>query len=169
VLSDVKIYASHHLPCTPETFWRLYFDDAYREALDREIGLAEHVILSDEPRGDKRFIRARLTPRREVPRAVQKMVKSATLGYVEERLYDADRSRIDWTALHGALGRRFHCQGLFRVEREGDGSRRVLEGEIRVSILGVGKLIEKTIASDVEGTYDVSARFIARWLEDHPQ
>jgi len=111
----------------------------------------------------------RLTPRREVPRAVQKMVKSATLGYVEERLYDADRSCIDWKALHGALGRRFHCQGQFRVEPEGDGSRRVLEGEIRVRILGVGKLIEKTIASDVERTYDVSARFIARWLEGHPR
>lgn len=165
----MKIYASHHLPCPPETFWRLYFDDEYKEALDREMDLAEHVILEDTPRGDRRLIRARITPRREVPRAVQKVIKSATLGYEEERLYDAQRSQIDWKALHAALGSRFHCQGLFRVDPEGDGCRRVLEGEIRVKILGVGKLIERGIASDVERTYDVAARFIARWLEEHPE
>lgn len=166
---DVKIYASHHLPCSVETFWRLYFDDEYKEALDREMDLAEHVILEDVPRGDRRFIRARLTPNREIPKAVQKVFRSATLSYVEERLYDADRSRIDWTALHDMLGKRFRCSGQFSVQPEGDGSRRILDGSIEVKILGVGRLIEKTIASDVERTYDVSARFIGRWLEEHPE
>ncbi len=164
----MKILADHEFPCTPEAYWRWNFDDEYNRALDRELELTEHRILSERQDGPRRVVRARITPKRDVPPAVRKWMKNATLAYEEERVFDPERSRLDWQAFYGLLGERFTCAGYVSVEAVGsDACRRILDGDVRVRVLGLGRLIEKGIATDVQRTYDQSAVFIRRWMRDH--
>jgi len=164
----MKIRATHEFPCTPEMYWQWNFDDAYNRALDRELELTEHRVLSEHQDGPRRVIRARITPKRDVPSVVRKLMRNATLAYEEERVFDPRRSRLDWQAFYGLLGDRFACAGFVSIEAVGtDSCRRILDGTVRVRVLGLGRLIEKGIASDVQQTYDRSAAFIRRWLKDH--
>jgi hypothetical protein len=163
----VKIQATHDLPCSVETFWELYFDEAYNAAVDRELDLGENQVLSREDDGDLVRMTVRVAPRREIPRAVRKVLRSATLAYTEHRELDRSRSHLAWRVTHEAVGpRRLDCSGVLRVEARGDDRcRRVLDGAIDVRIPMVGRFIEKAIATDVVRCYDVAAAFLPRWLE----
>jgi len=163
----VKIQATHDLPCSVETFWELFFDEAYNAAVDRELDLAENQVLAREDDGDIVRMTVRVAPRREIPAAVRKVLRSATLAYTEHREIDLAASRLAWRVTHEAVGpRRLICDGDLRVEPLGpDHCRRILGGAIQVRIPVVGRFIEKAIASDVVRCYDVAAAFLPRWLE----
>ena len=163
----MKIEATHDLPCSVQTFWDLYFDEAYNRALDSELDLAENHILEREDDGDVVRMTVRIAPKREVPAAVRKVLRSATLAYYETRVLDRSQSRITWNVTHDAVGpKRLDCRGVLKVRATSDATcRRVLDGVIVVRIPVVGRFVEKAIASDVVRCYDVAASFLPRWLE----
>ncbi len=163
----MEIQAIHVLPCSAERFWQLYFDDACTRALQDALDLARCDVLEQERRGDLVVMRVHIAPRREVPAAVRRVLRDATLAYDEIREIDVGRGLLRWRAEHPMLGRRFACSGTVGVHPEGDARcRRVLDGRIRVHVPGVGRLIERSVAADVGRSYDTSARFIARWIEE---
>jgi len=163
----LKIQATHDLPCSADTFWDLYFDDDYNGGLDRELNLAENTVLERRDDGDITHMKVRIAPAREIPAAVRKVLRSATLAYYEHRDLDLSRGHMDWRVTHDAVSsRRLHCEGVLDVIPAGEGRcRRVLDGVIDVRIPVVGRFIEKAIATDVVRCYDVAADFLPRWLE----
>jgi hypothetical protein len=54
--------------------------------------------------------------------------------------------------------------GTFRFEPSADGVKRVIEGEIKVKVFGVGGVIERFIVADVEKSYEQAADFTRRWI-----
>ena len=59
------------------------------------------------------------------------------------------------------------CRGAFWVEPMGDKRcRRVLDMEVKVSVFGVGGMIEKLIIKDLEDSYGKSADYTNRWVRE---
>ena len=141
----------------------LYFDEAFQVALGASVKIDRELVRLD--RGPDRIVRhVRVQPEREIPAPVAKLLGGKRLSYVEELDYAPGRYHGTWRIVPGVLADKATMGGTLDFEAVPGGVRRILAGEIGVSLFGVGGLVEKVIVSNVEKSYDDAAAFTERWL-----
>ena len=155
----VKISLRHDLPCTPEQYWEAFFDPAVNERMYTEAVGATSVSI-DEQSGDLDSTLTRSlswTQPIDAPGPVKKLFGDETTS-VETGTY-ADGT---WTFTidPNAPGVKINMAGTTTVEAAGDGCVRIFDLELKVKILGVGKLVEKFAEGQAKETQDATAEFL---------
>ena len=56
--------------------------------------------------------------------------------------------------------------GDFSFGEKGGKVQRIIEGEVKVKLFGVGKLIEKFVVADIGKSYNEAAKFTQKWIDD---
>ncbi len=159
----VKLSVMHELPCTPAQFWEIYWDVGFQQKLAEVARLKEYTVVSDEDSVTCRIASVFISPQREFPSVVRRMVKNATAAFVEDRRWVKAESCVYWNVRPQALEGRANCKGTLRVTATATGCERLIEGVVTVRLMGVGSLIERLIATNVSESMNASAQLIADW------
>jgi hypothetical protein len=158
------------LPCTPETFWRVFLDERYLRAIFlEELQFKDFSLL--EATETSRKIRA--VPRLKLPAVIEKLVGDS---FAYEEHGTLDRAKNEWTwkmvpptnAEPGKKPRKemVSTRGTMRVEATADGKcRRTDEVQVEAHVFGVGGLIESTVEKEVRASWVKEFAFLTRWLE----
>ncbi|MBT3220234.1 MAG: DUF2505 domain-containing protein [Proteobacteria bacterium] len=152
-----RISATHELPCSPERFWEIYHSEELREAQTKVQRLREYTLVKSDDHDDRTVHVYRIHPDRDMPSAVRRVIPSATAAFIEERIFYKKDRYIQWNVTPLALPDRAQCTGTLKVTATATGCRRIIDGSIKISVFGVGGLIERAVGKNVQDGFDCSA------------
>jgi len=156
----MKKVMRHRFSTTKDRFWgEVFFDDEFNrglsEALDNES--MEVVEQSGEVSGTlKRTLTC--TPRMDAPGPVRKILGDS-MDYTETGEWNAKTGRWEFSMVTAALGDKMKLNGAMWAEECGDEIERVCEIEFSVKMFGMGKVIEKFLATSIVENQEKAARF----------
>jgi hypothetical protein len=158
----------HEIDCTPERFWGVFFDEDFTRAMIVDgLDFARCDIDPVQERGDKRTRTMRVTPKLDVPAAVERLLGSA-LTYTEDGTYLVSKQLWTYTLRLSVLSDRIRMGGKLRVEPKGeDRCLRVSDLWCEVKILGVGKMVERAAEKNMRDGWNKSATWMNGWLAEH--
>ena len=151
------------LPCSVETFWKVFLDENYTRALYLEaLGFSQFSVLALDENARK----IRVVPKVNLPAVLQKLIAE---GFADEEHGTLDRARNRWTWRMVPRKEIVATRGTVRVEPAGDDQcRRHDEVVIEGKIFGLGGVIESTAEKEVRASAAKEQAFFTRWLESHP-
>jgi hypothetical protein len=151
------------LPCPPERFWEIFFDERYTRGLYMdELKFADFSLIEKTDTGRK----VRVVPRVNLPGPLQKLVGDS-FAYEEHGTFD--RARNEWTWRMIPRKEIVATRGKTRIEPTGDGQcRRLDEVVIEGKIFGLGGVIESTAEKEVRASSAKEFAYFKRWLEKPP-
>jgi hypothetical protein len=164
----LQVRISHVHDCNEETFWKLFFDDGYNQRLFKvALGFPRFEQLKfEESETEIRRVTSVVPAVGDLPRALKKLVGDG-FGYEEHGVFDKQARRFSINVVTSRLADRITFQGVLFTEPMTDrSSRRRYEGTVDARIFGVGGLLEKRLAADLEARYADSARFTNEYIAE---
>lgn len=163
-----KYTMTHEFSCSVDTYWKkLQFDDEVNNTLYKKtLGFPEYAVLEQRD-GDADIVkRVRVTPKIEMPSAVQKILGS-NFGYTEETRFDKKAAVMTFKVTPSTLADKLFTTGTMRVEAlGGNRCRRVIDVNTEAKVMLVGKLLEEFAEKSVRDGYDKGARFFNQWIAE---
>lgn len=169
----MKLHVDQHFKgVTVERFAEIYHSEAFNNAVASVSGLRSRRLV--EERVDDQGIkhrRVRMEPDTKLPAVIQKVADSiarGTISYDEVSTYDPATHTVQYR-VDSKANDRVKVWGTIRFIADGDGVRRVIDGDIEVKApLGVGGVIERFIESETVKGYAKIHAFLQRWIDEHP-
>jgi hypothetical protein len=150
---------------TLEAYERLFFDEAFNDAIMPIAGLKSRVQVELKEENGIVHRKTRVIPIRDFPPPINKLV-SGELSYVEVADFHRAEHRHVWRSDISVMPDKIKMGGDITFAPSGDGVVRTVTGECKVSIFGIGGIVEKIIVDNIVETYDKVARFTQRWIDD---
>jgi len=151
---------------TIQAYEQLYFDEKFNISLCQAVNLERELVHRNiENNILQRSTKVR--PKRTLPRPVAAVMGTAKIEYTENISYALGSHQGTWQTISGVLSDKIESKGTVQFIDRPDGVIRIIEGEIRVKIFGVGSMVEKLIVADVEKSYAEAASFTQKWLDEH--
>ena len=139
------------------------------EALEKAIAersTSKRELLDEQWEGSVLIRRWRITPSRELPGVITKLLGKTALSYVQTSRVDRASRKIYWTIEVAAAQGRADIGGVLDIEETPTGCRRTMTSEIVIRVPLLGGRVEAAIAKDVERTYVRSHRLVSGLLEE---
>ncbi len=157
-----RIEIAHVFEGTPEDYLAVIDAADFPGKLCQVLNLKERSLLLEEDRGDHVFVQWRVVPTADMPGPVKAALGGKGLAFIEEEKRPKARpAHRDWNVLFEALGpKRFRCSGTFDLIPEGNGTKRVLSGEVDVKLLGIGGIVERHVASGMAASYEKTSQLM---------
>jgi len=167
----VEIHLRHRIALSAERFWALLHTERYEQAVARALGLHAYRELERRERGDEVY--RRIEVEGPLPESLEGLARRLGIGgvarYEEEQWTSRSRRRVRWRATPPILQSRSTVEGTVRVEPvDPEHCERVLEGEVRVRMPGLGRLAERSIVSHVGRSYGRTARVAEQIAAEEP-
>ena len=158
----------HDLDCTPETFWKLFFEKDFNEQLFKALEFPMWKLVETKET-DTEIIRiVKATPKMEAPAAVQKLLGSS-FGYDEEGRFNKATKTHKFIIKPNTLTEKLRNEGTVNCEPRGEGkSTRVVTIIAEAKVFGLGGVIEGSFEKSFRVGWQKSAEFINKWVKDHP-
>ena len=145
---------------------KLYFDEDFNTALCTAVKLAR-TLVSREVKGGHISRVVTVGADREIPAFAAKLLGSNRIEYTEHLEYDFGSGRGTWKTKSSLLTDKVNCHGTIAFSESGSKVTRVVDGDIKVKIFGVGGVVEKFIVADIEKSYDRAAAFTQDWIDNN--
>jgi hypothetical protein len=159
----MKLQIEHTFGVTPAEYAAFYFDEGFSEDLCAAVKLGRTLLRLD--RTPTRLIRhVRCEPVREVPAPLAKLMDGHRFHYVEELDFDLETLRGRWRVVPSLIPDKVDASGTHDFEDAGGKTRRVVRGEVKVSVFGIGGLVERFVIGEVQKSYDDAAAFTQTFL-----
>lgn len=110
----------------------------------------------------------------DIPTSARRVVNEDMLTWHEDTRFVPSEHTIHWTIvpLKDKVRDILEARGIWKLIPEGEGTRRVIEGTIRVGVPIVGRVVEQFLAGELQRNYDVEPdiqrRFYRSMKEDAP-
>ncbi len=164
-----RIRTEHDFDCTEETFWKLFLDDDYNHALFRDyLKFPRWEIVQHEESNKEMRRTVEVEPYvGELPTPIKKVL-GESIGYREIGRLDKEAHRYTFRVAPSRLADKLRVEGEQLTESLDGGKRcrRIFIADFEVKVFGVGAMIEKRLATDMQRSYDLSAKFTRRYLEE---
>jgi hypothetical protein len=159
---------THEINCGTDTFWEIFFDRAFNEALYREkLEFPEYSILEQNETDTQITRKAAGQPKlSNMPGPVAKILGSG-FKYTENGSFDKAKKVWTWKMTPSTLADKLRQEGTCKVEPIGDDGkrvRRVVEIVNEAKIFGVGGIIEGFAEKSLRDGWDKSAVFLNEWI-----
>lgn len=160
-----KVHLSHEINCSPEVFWKLYFDPVFTEALLREAIKVDDFKIVKFEENDREIVRVTTgKPRISAPAAVQKIIGD-NFSYTEEARFDRETQTLRWKISLSTFTDKTRNEGVMRVEPIGtDRIRRIGDAEVEAKIFGMGGMMESGMEKQMTEGWGTGAEFTNRWI-----
>lgn len=166
-MADLRV--EHVFHCSEDTFWnKLFLDDEYnrRMFLDHLRFSVWKVLSQDEQGSQVRRVIQAAPPLGDVPDLLRPVIGSS-VEYQEHGTLDREAQRYQVRVVPGRLSDKVRIELEMTTRPEGpDRCRRMVRGEVRAKIFGVGGLLEKKLVSDLTRSYEKSAAFTNQFLAE---
>jgi hypothetical protein len=164
-----NVRIEHTFACSEDTFWdKLFFDEEYNRRMHMDtLHFALWREVSREDRGDHlaRVVECE-PPLGDLPGPIQKVVGDG-LRYREEGRFQKSPRRYTVHVVPNRLADKMSVEAQLTTAPLGDNQcKRIFTATVNVKIFGVGGMIEKRIASDLQRSYDAGARFTTKYLQE---
>lgn len=158
---------SHMIETDEATFWDIFFDDAFNEAMFRDLRFNLYRVLSFDRREDGTITKkVEAAPPVELPAAAKKVIGNVT-SYIEEGRFDPKAKRYTVNVAPSAAGDKVQTHVEIWVEARGDKRvERFVDVDNTVRIFGVGKVVEKFVEQQTRKSYDGAAAFTNKWIRE---
>lgn len=152
-----------------ERLTEVYFSEAFNKAVIPAANLRDRTLLEERILDDGReYRKVRYAPRVALPGPIRKFAG----GNEIEQLIDYNEitvfnraARTATLEIESLAGETIQVAGNVRFIEEKDGVRMKFEGEARVKIFGLGKVIERFIVSEVKKRYALVESFLQTYLD----
>jgi hypothetical protein len=160
----MKMLIEHTFDVSPAEYANIYFDEAFNEKLCVSVKLGRTLLRLD--RTPTKLVRhVRCEPVREVPAPLAKVLDGHRFNYVEELEFDLETLRGRWRVVPSLLPEKVEAGGTQEFEDVGGKTKRIVRGEVKVSVFGIGGIVERFVVGEVQKSYDDAAAFTRGFLE----
>lgn len=122
-------------------------------------------LLDEERTGDVVRMRARYRFTGHLAGAVTAVVDPKKLTWVQDSTHELGTGRATFALLPDHYADRLQASGTSTVEGDGDGSRRVVRGELKVRAPLVAGRVEAAIVSGLRENLEAEAARVDAWIE----
>lgn len=168
----MRFRLDQRFPAPPGRVVEVLLEPAFLDQLDDLPRLGRPQLLDQHRDGPRVRRRVRHTFTGDAPPAARRVVDPARLTWVEESTVDLAAHRAHWFVQADHYPRLLRASGTWHVEADGGqgagGARRVVEGEVRVSVPLVGGKVEAAIVDGFREHARAEERAVAAWLRAHP-
>ncbi len=165
----MQLRVEHTIDLPADRFFDdIYFNEDFNSRLFAELNFKERSVLEQVDRGESILRRVRQVPLRDLPEPFKAALGGASLGYEEQTLFHKASQRADIVVIPTIKPDKLKITGTFWVEPDGpDRCSRLFDVTVKLSIFGVGPIVEKLILADIAKSHDVSAEFTNRYIREH--
>lgn len=162
-----KFTMTHEINCSPETFWKLYFDKDMNTSMYRDgLGFTEYQIVEQRDTDAETFRKVAATPKLNLPAALQKVLGS-NFRYTEETRFDKATKTARYTATPSTLADKTTNTGVIRAESAGPNkTRRITEITMEARVMLIGGLMESTFEKEMRDGWGKGADYMNKWIKD---
>lgn len=166
-MESVRI--EHTFECSEATFWdKIFLDEEYNRRLFIErLKFPVWRETKREERGGEihRTVEV-VPPLGDAPAALKKVIGD-NAGYQERGVYDPAKRRYRIQIVPNTLADKLNVTGEMYTEALGDAKvKRIFRAEVTAKIFGIGGMFEKRIVSDLQRSYDASAKFTQTFIAE---
>jgi hypothetical protein len=148
---------------TCAAYEELFFDEEFNAALGRALRLGRQLLRLE--RTAERVTRhVCYEPVRDPDSPANHAFGTSRASFVEELDYDRRARRGTWRTIPNRFADRVTNRGTLEIAEDPAGVRRIVRGEVTVSLFGFGRLVERMIVAEIEKSYAATAAFTAEWL-----
>ena len=97
--------------------------------------------------------------------AVTRVVDPGRLTWVEHSELDRNTHRTTYVIRPDHYADRLTCAGTVTLEPDGDGTRRVVDGDLTVRVALVGSKVERAIVAGLRDHASAEERVVQAWLD----
>lgn len=155
----------HHIDATPDRVAAAMVEPEFEERLAKLPNVGERVVneLTREPDGSMhRVVHYKFGG--NLPTAVVKAIGGDTITWDEIGDYDPRRREWRFRIVPKVFRGGFDAHGSYAFAPEGDGTKRIVEIDMRVKVPVVGRLVERAIRDGLVETLDAEARLLQEYL-----
>lgn len=153
--------------CSVEEFAAVYFSEDFNTAVAPIAGMKERTLEEMTVLDDGREVRrVKMVPSVNLPKPVQKLTGGADIVYYEVSTYDPKTKTVLYE-IDSEAKDTIDVRGKISFLPDNGGVRRLIEGTVKVSIFGLGGIIEKLIENEVKKGYDKIAAFMQTYIDAH--
>ncbi|GAC1319778.1 MAG: hypothetical protein NVSMB12_19170 [Acidimicrobiales bacterium] len=138
-------------------------DPMFIEAMAGLPGLGRPQLIVHERTGNSIHQQVRYAFAGDLSSAVRAVVDPALLTWIEDSTTDLTTHEAAFRILPDHYASLLRCSGTFVISSEGAGSRRVAEGEIKVSVPLVGGKVERAIVSGLDQHAQAEVGLLQEW------
>ena len=161
----MKMFIEHTFDVTPADYANLYFDEPFSEELCASVKLGRTLLRLDR-NGDQLVRHVRCEPVRDVPAPLAKLLDGHRFNYVEELEFDLAKRTGRWRVVPSLLPQKVEAKGTLEfVDAGGGKTKRIVRGEVNVSVFGIGGIVERFVVGEVEKSYDDASAFTQSFLQ----
>lgn len=160
----MRFELTQHFSAPASTVARAYADpDLYPELVGLpKLGGIE--VIDHRSDGETARLRVRFAFTGHLPSAVTAVVDPRRLTWIQDSTHDLASGRTTFRLVPDHYPDRLEASGTTTVVAAGDGSRRVVAGELRVRALLVAHKVEQAIVSGLAEYLEAEAPAVQRWL-----
>lgn len=166
-----KFRLEHDFPDIPVDLFERYLNHPELiEMLDAMPAFRSRELVSEEDLGGgRKKWRFKVVAGGEIPPAARKVMTEEMLTWHEDARFEPAEHCIHWTITPFKMADKFDCKGIWKLTPRGEGTHRVIEGELTIKVPLVGKVVEQFIVGELKRNYDVEpevqAKFYRRMKE----
>lgn len=164
-----KVRIEHVIECSEDTFWQLFLDEKYNQALFQgylKFPLWKVASVVDGEKEMKRVVEVEPYVA-DLPAAIKKVVGD-NLRYKEDGRLDKEKRRYYVQVVPNRMADKIFVKGEQYTEPAPGGfTKRVFLADVEVKIFGLGGMVEKRVASDLTRSYDLGAKFTNRYIKEN--
>jgi len=157
----VRFRTEQRYPAPLDEVLALFTDPAFYPSLGGLPKLSAPEVVDHRRSGDTVHLSLRQRYTGDLPAAALTMIDPAKLTWVEQLEFDLRRATATSVLVPDHYADRFTCSGRYLYSVDGDHTRRVLEGEVKVRVLLVGGKVEGALVSGLREHSDAEAAIVA--------
>jgi uncharacterized protein DUF2505 len=159
-----RIVVTRDLPCSAETFWRLFLDSGFMTQAFEALGIVVREVSTTREGSTAVVRKLHAQPPVEAPAAVRRLL-GPSFAYLEDGRFDRETETWTWTTTPSTLADRTRIGGSLRVENLGlEQCRMAVEATIDVTLFGLGGLVEATGEQTIRSGWTKTADFFEQRL-----
>ena len=153
----------HEFDIEPKDYWEMFFSEPYNQDLYKQLKMKTRELVEQKDEGKTLRRVVRLTPDEEIPAVFKSVIKDTS--YVERNVFHRDRSVMDVVVEPAMMKNKFDLKATYSVVPSGPGrSRRIFEGDVKISVMIIGGQIEKYMVDKMRSSYDIATEVTRKWV-----
>jgi hypothetical protein len=165
----MKFAIDHSFPSiTVAAYESLYFDEDFNVALGDALAMGRRLLKLE--RAVDRIVRhVEFTPKQAKGSQASQAFGNSRASFVEELDFDTLSHRGIWKTVPTMWADRVRNTGTIAFADDGEGTRRSVHGEVKVSLFGFGRLVERAVVAEIEANYARTTTFTLDYLARSPR
>ena len=146
-----------------DAYTALYFDEDFNQAQGRAMRMGRQLLALE--RTSERIVRrVHYEPNQDPDSQAGKAFGQSRASFIEELAYDVQAHKGVWRTIPNMFPDRVTNTGSIEFAEAGGGVRRIVRGDVKVSLLGFGRMIERIIVREIVKSYANATAFTNDWL-----